>query len=61
MRKMSWKAVLDCKKYYGSMSKIYNLAVEAGYSYFVWNGYIWAIDSIKNEANQTDMTIDDIE
>jgi hypothetical protein len=61
MRKMSWKAVLDCKKHFGHINKIYSLAVEAGYNYFVWNGDIWAIDSIKNEANKTDMTIDDIE
>ena len=40
---LTWRDVLDCKKWVGSIDAMYDLALAAGYEYFNWNDRIYQV------------------
>ena len=55
----TWRKVFDCKKWYGNIAEIAQLAKQAGYRYFNWNGRIYDIRD-DGEIEETDLRTKDL-
>ena len=58
--KLSWKNILDCKKWYGHISAIADQARMVGYEYFIWNDRIYKTSGTDGWTD-TNKSMDDIQ
>lgn len=60
---ITWRDVVTCKTWLGSIDRMYKYALELGYEYFMWNDRIYHIPAKlggKPEVIDTGLTVNDI-
>jgi hypothetical protein len=57
---LSWRDVMDCKKYYGHIDVFAKTAHQAGYRYFSFNGLIYVMDNSGECQFETGLEIEDV-
>lgn len=61
--KLSFRDVLTCKVWLGSIDRMYQYAVELGYEHFLWNDRVYKIPQQiggTREVVDTGLTVNDV-